>query len=366
MKGTLRVACSPGEARIAIFEQGELLDFGIWTPGFSDHLGDVSVGRVTALVPALGGAFVNIGLNEAGFLPVRENEPPLHEGEAVVVRLIRCGMSGKGPRLKREHDIPAPAGDIGLLTAGPSPLEDMAKRWDGEILVDAPAFTARIPSALRERVRLVSNAWDDEIHDAVDMLQAPEIALPGGMTATITPTPALVAIDMDTAAASSAQGLKQTTQFALNRTALPALVRQICLRNLSGAILIDPAGLSTRKRQALRESVDLALKADPLRARCLGITELGLVEIVRSRIRPPLHEIMGSPHGRAMAALRDVVACCAGQPSVRPALDVGPGLVDAFSVDSLAVADVSVWCGYPLSLRSNPALPSLSWSVVSG
>ena len=365
VKGTLRLACSPGEARIAVFENGILQDFGIWTPGHSDHLGSVFLGRVTALAPALGGAFVHLGLGEAGFMPVRDNDPALHEGDAVPVQIIRCGMGGKGPRLKRV-ELPSPLCDIGLIQPGPSPLEDMAQRWEGDILVDHPTFAARIPPSLRDRVRLVQQAWTGDIHDAVDDLLASDIALPGGMRARITPTPALVAIDMDTASASGMAGLKQTAQFALNRDAFPALVRQICLRNLSGAILIDPAGLSTRKRQALRDSIEEALKSDPLRARCLGITALGLVEIVRTRVRPSLHEQTFSPHGRAMAALRDVVASCEDQPLSRPILDAGVGLVETLSADPLAVEDVAAWCGYPLTIRSTPNLPPLSWSIVRG
>ncbi|MFT8718628.1 ribonuclease E/G [Acetobacter sp.] len=366
MKGTLRVACSPGEARIAVFEQGELRDFGLWTPGHSDHFGDVFFGRVTALAPALGGAFVALGLTEAGFLPIREDDPPLHEGELLAVRVVRCGMSGKGPRLKREPDAIPLQQDVHLIKTGPSALDEMASRWEGEILVDSPAFTARISSALRDRMRLVPNAWDESVQDAVETLTSPTITLPRGMTATITPTPALVAIDMDTASASAGRVMKQTAQFALNRDAFPALVRHICLRNLSGAILVDPAGLSTPKRQALRGEMEKALQADPLRARCLSVTALGLVEIVRARVRPPLHEILASPHGRAMMALRDVVSICAGQPAARPVLEAGLSLTSALAADPVALEDVALWCGHPLVLRDRSDLSPLSWNVVNG
>jgi Ribonuclease G/E len=363
--GTLRVACSPGEARIAVFEAGELLDFGLWTPGFSDHFGDVFSGRVAALAPALGGAFVDLGLAEAGFLPVRDTEAPLTEGEMLRVRVTRCGMGGKGPRLTRIADTGmSPPKTVGLISAGPSPLENMAAVWSGPILVDSPVFAARIPASLRDRVRMVAQAWDDGVQDAVAALCEPEVRLPGGMTASITPTPALVAIDMDTAAASGGRGMKQTAQFALNRDALPALVRQICLRNLSGAILIDPAGLSTRKRQALKDVVDRALELDPLRARCLGVTALGFIEIVRARTHAPLHERLLAPHGRAMAALRAVTGACVGQPSARPVLEVGTELMAVLTEDPLALDDVAAWCGHRLVLRADPARPSLSWNVV--
>ncbi len=68
------------------------------------------------------------------------------------------------------------------------------------------------------------------------------------MRALIEPTAALVAIDVDMAAATAGRDAKQAKQEAANRAALPALARQIRLRNLSGAILVDLAGLSMRRR----------------------------------------------------------------------------------------------------------------------
>ncbi|MBV1836670.1 ribonuclease E/G [Acetobacter estunensis] len=361
----LRVACSPGLARIAVFENGTLKDFGLWIPGKPDLLGAVFRGRVGKLAPTLGGAFIALpGFGSDGFLSLKEHHPPLCEGEAITVRVTRAPMGNKGPRLSLAREMPAAS--PGLLKPGPSALEEMAQRWTGDILIDTPTFAARVPSRLRERVRIVPQTWDEDIADAVDALSVPDVSLPGGMAATITPTPALVAIDMDSGTAANASLPKQTAQFALNRDALPAIVRQIVLRNLSGAILIDPAGLSTRKRQALRDCVDKALEADPLRARCLGITALGLIEIVRARTHAPLHEELASPHGRALAALREVAAHCAGQSGLRPVLKAGTTLARALEEDPLAVNDVTVWCEHPLTIISDPSLPPLSWNLVEG
>src|SRR6185312_5197303 len=52
------VACSPGEVRIAVVADDELLDYAIWRPGAPDGVGDLHRGRVTTRVPAMAGSFV--------------------------------------------------------------------------------------------------------------------------------------------------------------------------------------------------------------------------------------------------------------------------------------------------------------------
>ena len=80
----------------------------------------------------------------------------------------------------------------------------------------------------------------------------PEIELPGGARMSVFPTPALVAIDVDAGSAmTGARGQKASAQMSLNRAAIPAIAAQIRLRNLSGAILLDFAGMKTSRRLAL-------------------------------------------------------------------------------------------------------------------
>lgn len=67
---TLHAAWSPGEVRVAAMASRTMIDYALWRPGSPDGVGDVYLGRVTAVVPAMAGAFVALasGMPE-GFLP---------------------------------------------------------------------------------------------------------------------------------------------------------------------------------------------------------------------------------------------------------------------------------------------------------
>jgi Ribonuclease G/E len=354
----LRIATFPGEMRIAVTKNDTLLDFALWRPAAPDMVGSVYHARIEALTPAMGGAFAALGGNQSGFLPLQNNAPKLTEGQAVTVEVSRAAQGGKGLRLRLlAADVASE--QRGLITPGPTPLARLAALWPtATVVVDSPAAAALIPPALRDRREPGFAPYPDSIAAACDALEEQHVTLPGGMEATITPTPALIAIDMDAPPAQTGH-TKQTAQFAANRDALPALMRQIRLRNLSGAILIDPAGLATRKRQALLEPVNAALKPDPLNPRCLGITALGLIEIVRARIYPSLPELLNSPHGRALRVLRHILVHAPQTTQITG----GAGIIRALERDPEAVADCARQLGHTLHLHTNHALPDLTWTV---
>ena len=284
----LLAACSPGEVRIALADGDRLLDYAIWRPGAPDGLGDLHLGRVEAVLPALGGAFVALAGAGSGFLPIRDGERRLLDGDAVPVRVVRSAQAGKGPRLQLAaedlHDGADRAGAPRLLERGPDPLAQLAAAHpEAAIVLDDPGLAATLPPALRSRVRLTEAAFPEPLLAQIEALASPDLALPGGLRASIHPTPALVAIDVDGGTSSAGRQPKQHAQFGANRAAIGPLLHQLRLRNLSGAILIDLAGLASRKRAALRPEIEAALARDPLAPRLLGFTALGLVEILRPR-----------------------------------------------------------------------------------
>ena len=367
MTPRILVETAPGEARVAVAAGSTLLDFALWRPGAPDGVGDLHRGRVLARVPAMAGSFVAIGSAE-GFLPDSEVPDPLaaaSAGTMLGVRVSRAAQGGKGPRLTArltpaETAIAAAAtGPEQRLHAGPDPLERLAAAWaDAPVLVDDTALLATLRGTLGGRGRLARPAFDEGIASAVASLAEAMAALPGGAIAHIHPTPALVAIDIDSGRASAAAAGKSTAQAALNRAVLPALARQIRLRNLSGAILIDFAGMAAKRRASLALPLAAALAEDPLRPRLLGFTALGLAEILRPRVHPPLHELLTGPHAAGLAALR----AAAAEPSHR-ALRAAPAVISALQADPCALPDLKRRTGTSLVLRSDPTLVATAWEL---
>ena len=375
MSPRILASCSPGEIRVAVVEDSGtlpagLLDYALDRPGAPDGVGDLFIGRIEAVLPAMAGAFVRIG-DESGFLPDRDGAAGRTDGDRLAVRLVRSGQGGKGPRLSadlgdQEVALAAAHGDApGLVARGPSALQRLAMQYpDAPILSDGAAATMGLQAAIRARVRPVQQAFDERTEDVVERLAAPDLALPGGMRASIHPTPALVAIDMDLGAGTAERRPKQTVQFAANRAAIGPLLHQVRLRNLSGAILIDLAGLAARKRSALAPDIVAALRRDPLQPSLLGFTALGFAEILRPRIHPPLHELQRSPHGIGLAALRHAVRH-ARQRRDRavPSLHGGIAVIAALRDDPAALQEFAQAAGVPISLHMDPALPALSWTL---
>jgi Ribonuclease G/E len=357
---TLRLlaACGPGEVRVGVVRDDELLDYAIWRPGASDGVGDLHRARVIARVPAMAGSFLALDGTE-GFLPDSEGGASLREGGFVSVRITRAAQGGKGPRLTAR----LAAGEV-PPARGPGALLELARRRpDAPVLIDDGALAARVRPVLGDRVEVVANAFDDEVEGQVQVLGQPEVELHNGARLHIHPTPALVAIDVDAGGAVAVLRGKAASHLAANLAVLPVLARQIRLRNLSGAILVDFAGLAARRRAALAPALHAALADDPLRPRLLGFTALGLVEIVRPRVHPPLHELLAGPHAAGMVALRRIAAEVASPPHRMPALRASPAIVAALRGDSEALPDLARRAGRALILRSDPNLPAAAWVI---
>jgi hypothetical protein len=231
---------------------------------------------------------------------------------------------------------------VGLLRRGPDPLHRLAAHYPGaDIVADESGLLATLRA--RFGARAVLGSVPEAVLEQIAGLENPDIVLAGGVRLSFHPTPALTAIDVDAGSASARQQDKTAAQRALNHAMLPALARQIVLRNLSGAILVDFAGLSPRRRAALGPALAAALAAsDPLGARLLGFTHLGLAEILRPRVHPPLHEQRTGAHAAGLAALRRLAAEWRGSPALR--LRAAPGVVAALQADTFACAAFTQRC----------------------
>jgi Ribonuclease G/E len=277
-------------ARIALLNGDILTEYALWKLESPDGVGDVYAARITARAPAMAGSFLDLG-GETGFLPDSAGAGSLPEGSYLTVRVTRAAQSGKGPRLAAAAEPPGQK--PGLVRRGPGPLLELAGRFAGAaIVIDDHALMATLRRALEGRMSYKTPAFDAILEDEIAGLAAPAAALPHGAVMHIATTPALTAIDIDAGAATAETGAKPQSQLSLNTAIIPELARQIVLRNLSGAILVDFAGMKSAARVKLQPALAAALARDPLKPRLLGFSHLGFAEISRPRIRPPLHEML--------------------------------------------------------------------------
>jgi len=354
---------------VALLRGDRLEEAWVERPARPDGVGDLHRARVVALAPAMAGAFLALEGGETGFLP--DGEAPSRrerpsEGLVLPVRVTRAAQGGKGPRLTArlnpEEVALATPGPPKLLARGPDATLRLARAHAAaEVVTDSAALAARlhaVPGSARVRYS-PAPVFDAALEAEFAALAEPEVPLPGGGRLLIHPTPALTAIDVD---AGAAAGTDREAQRRLNAAALAEAARQIRLRRLAGAILLDVAGLAVKQRGSLAEPLAAALAPDGL-ARLLGLGPLGLFEIQRQRVHPPLHEVLAGPLTPGLAALRQAVREAAATPGQRLALRAAPAVLAALRDLPGALAETAEAMAYPLALHPDPALPHGAWRI---
>jgi ribonuclease G len=196
----------------------------------------------------------------------------LHEEMDVTFRVVRDLFSPEVEEFLVDSE-PAYEKCVQYATSLVPQLAPRVKRWDK----DAPIFEAtgierEIDKALRRRVWLKSGGYIVIDH-----------------------TEALVAIDVNTGKYVGKRDLEETI-LKINLEAVTEVVRQIRLRDLGGIIIIDFIDM---ERPEHRDQVFKALKKvladDKARSNVLEISELGLVEMTRKRVRQSLQSLFCAP-----------------------------------------------------------------------
>jgi ribonuclease G len=364
-------------------------------------LGNIMLGRVQRVLPGMQAAFVDLGLEKAGFLAAREarcladlpsfmDQPCIskcvREGEAVVVQVIKDPISDKGARLSANVTIPgrlvvlvpnqtgialsrriedederkrltdlltdiatndkraaAGAGYIVRTAALSATRDDIASdiarlgdEWraiqarskmakvpatiyhdldpvertmrDGvdddtsRVLIDnaeavaqARAYAARaMPSAV-DKIQLFNGPGElfdlHNIEGEIEQLLQPRVRLPSGGWITLETTEALTSIDVNSGSYTEATGLEQTS-LKTNLEAAAEIGRQLRLRGVGGLIVIDFIHLNEPENigQVLTVLADSVSK-DRTPTQILPMSEFGLVEMTRKRVREPLAKL---------------------------------------------------------------------------
>ncbi len=132
------------------------------------------------------------------------------------------------------------------------------------------------------------------IEQRLEELSAKKVWLKSGGYLVIEPTEALISIDVNTGKYESGKD-KEETFYRINREAAEMIAVHLRARNLSGMILVDFINLKSREREVeLLEYMRGLLKRDPIPARALDMTALGLMELTRKKVAPSLAEQLRS------------------------------------------------------------------------
>ncbi len=413
MKREILMNTTANETRVAILEDGDLVELMVERPDSNRLVGDIYLGRVEAVLPGIQAAFVDIGTEKAAFLHVSdvaqedsgdadddddESEgnsggdsgrrsrryPPiqdlLQKGETLLVQVSKEPIGTKGPRVTAQISLPGRflvympqsdhvgvsrkiedreersrlrtlareilpegAGGVIVRTVGeeltrqtferelqsllstwkqiqrrssrgraPAPIHREAKLTKGIIRdlfsgkVDSLTIDSRpvfdevrqyldqVDPSLIERVHLFEDSItlfdkyeiEAEIHEAFQR----KVALPSGGYIIIEPTEALVSIDVNTGRYTGKKDPEKTI-LKTNMDAAREIARQLRLRDIGGIIVCDFIDMESKQnRERVLQELRTYLARDRARTKAFQVSELGLIEMTRQRVRPSLYQ----------------------------------------------------------------------------
>jgi len=199
----------------------------------------------------------------------------IHEDGSIIIRALRDMMSD----------------DIEDITiAGPRAYK-MAKDFAKNLMPDA--------------VGLINQHKEDtplftfnRVEQKLNQLHFSRVTLPSGGYLIINPTEALVAVDINSGRATQERNIEETA-LKTNLEACEELARQIRLRDLAGLIVVDFIDMEeNRNVRKVESAMRKALRRDRARIQTGNISDFGLMEISRQRLRPAFSEshFVACPH----------------------------------------------------------------------
>jgi ribonuclease E len=146
------------------------------------------------------------------------------------------------------------------------------------------------------------------IEEEIARIQQRKVPLPNGGSIVIEQTEALVAIDVNSGNFRADNNAEETA-YQMNLQAAKEIARQLRLRDLGGVIVNDFIDMRDEKhRRAVEKAMRDAVKRDRARTKILKISQFGLIEMTRQRIRPSLKRSVyqDCPYCHGMAQVKTV------------------------------------------------------------
>ena len=157
-------------------------------------------------------------------------------------------------------------------------------------------YLKQVDPDLVERVKLYDGSvplFDEyDVESEIRTLFQPRVDLPTGGYIVIQPTEALVSIDVNTGRYTGRKD-PESTILKTNVEAAREVARQLRLRDIGGIIVVDFIDMETRaNRDRVLQELRTHLGHDRARTKAFAVSELGLIEMTRQRVRPSLWQSM--------------------------------------------------------------------------
>ena len=271
--------------------------------------GQTLEGRITKLARESGGAFVEMENGAAAFLSVKDLTGHV-EGARGLYRVEAEARTGKLARVAKA--------DTAIAKSAMSIWQENLPGGQNIQPVRSLEFAAEI---------------DEAFEDALN----PVATIPGGGVLRFSQTPALLAVDVDTAGRVD-RGRATARAKAVNIAAAEELAWQLALRGEGGAVVLDCiAPLVRRDGPDVKAAFLKTYKTiSTNRAECLNPSPFGLMEAVIERRAQPVwdayHEAEGKRNALAemLKGLRDVEREAIANPTSQLRLDLPDASFSAF------------------------------------
>lgn len=175
------------------------------------------------------------------------------------------------------------------------------------------------------------------IESEIEKIYSRHVPLPSGGSLVIDQTEAIVAIDVNSGKFRDHSDA-ETTAFKTDMEAADEIPRQLKLRDLGGVIICDFIDLRfERHRRELEQRLHENLKNDRAKSKVLRMSQFGIVEMTRQRMRPSLKKsiycdcphckgsgLVKTPESMSLDMMRRLMIATTNEKVVRVELSVHP------------------------------------------
>ena len=231
-------------------------------------------------------------------------------------------------------------------------IRDYLGKDVGELIVDqqdahdeAQEFIEQVMPNYRQRVKLHNDPIPlfsrYQIERQIASAFTRSVKLPSGGAIVIDPTEALVSIDINSARATKGADIEETA-MTTNMEAVEEVARQLRLRDMGGLIVIDFIDMSSAENQrAVEDRMRSTLRQDRARVQVGRISQFGLMQMSRQRLRPSLEELT-----------TEVCPRCSGQGRIQDTKSLALAILRIVEEESLKERSAGVRALVPLNIAS--------------